>query len=184
MLRRSAPEDKNEGGYTVLELVAVAALFGLLAALAFPLFATHQRRASNATAQHDLHTVAEAVEAHIGDAKFTPNTAILVEPVFGGGFKIGATVVKERLTKGTALGGQIAVDASGDASGYCLSAQHGTGDTIYYRPQSQYTVNNGQPDSGCTKPTAANNANEHTCEGAGNNDGLNQECNKRGKSSN
>ncbi len=176
----AASRNRDAHGFTLIELLVVVTLIGVLAGLAFPLFTVHQRRAGNSTAKADLHTVAQAVEVYIGDAPFTPSTPIPVQPVFGGGFSIGTTVVKDRLTQGLALGGQITVNAAGDPTDYCLSAQYRTGDTIYYRPAGQYSVNNGQPDTGCVKPKTANNANDHTCEGSTNNDGKTQECNTRG----
>ena len=68
-VKRSQRRQVGEGGFTLIELLIVLAVFGVVAAMAIPLHANAQARASIEKAQSDLEMLATAVmtyKAHMG----------------------------------------------------------------------------------------------------------------------
>src|SRR5678815_2336258 len=67
MLSNPSGRFMNERGFTLIELLIVVGIISVLAAIAVPNFLEAQTRSKTARAQHDLKTMATALEAYYLD---------------------------------------------------------------------------------------------------------------------
>lgn len=75
---------KNQGGFTLIELMIVIAIIGILAAIAIPQFTAYKNSAFNAAAMDDLKIAAIAQEAYFADEfTYTNSTSLLISPTYG-----------------------------------------------------------------------------------------------------
>ena len=102
-------DNRDEKGFTLIEVLIVVAIVGILACIAIPTFATYKTKALDSTAKADLRNAAAAQEAYyIDNDTYSPSLANLEESPYN--FLLSAEV---NITVTTA-----------DTSGYQMSAVH------------------------------------------------------------
>jgi type IV pilus assembly protein PilA len=123
---------KGEGGFTLIELLVVIAIIGILAAIAIPQFAAYRKRGFEANVKADLRNVATAEEAYF----VTSNTYR------------ACTACTATNLPGYNKSAQVAVDSSGGASAFTLTATHANCGTTTWTYQST-TGSIVGPTTGC-----------------------------------
>ena len=123
--------NRNEKGFTLIELMIVIAIIGILAAIAIPQFNAYRARSFNAGALSDLRNVETAVEAYYVDFQHYPNG---ITPTAGG--TVLSTSYGYSPTNGV-TGGAIA----GNASAYTIDAVYNTLATATSR--NSYSLQSG-----------------------------------------
>ena len=106
--------NKNEKGFTLIELMIVIAIIGILAAIAIPQFSAYRTRSYNSAAQADLRNSATAQEAYYVDNQSYADAATDLTGSYG-------------LTTSQ----NVDLTAQGTASTYTISAYHSSGDKTY-----------------------------------------------------
>ena len=110
--------NKNERGFTLIELMIVIAIIGILAAIAIPQFSAYRIRAFNAAATADLRNAATAQEAYFVD-----------EQAY---CAVGAIGTLTGATYGLYLSENVAMAITASTtSGYTMTSTHAKGNVIY-----------------------------------------------------
>jgi type IV pilus assembly protein PilA len=117
-------EDRDDQGFTLIELMVVVLIIAILLAIAIPTFLGARTRAQDSAAQTALRNVLTAEKTYYIDSqKYTngtgaPNPLLAVEPAIP--YIINSMVAP-------ALSGQVALQVSADSSEVCLIAHSTSG---------------------------------------------------------
>ncbi len=132
--------NKEEKGFTLIELMIVVAIIGILAAIAIPQFASYRQRAFNSAAVSDLNTARLAEEAVYADYQQYGASAVSGTAGVTAGVPLVSTngdiatgtageAAPVAISKNVTL--QAVVDAIAGAKYATITAQHASGDKSY-----------------------------------------------------
>jgi type IV pilus assembly protein PilA len=115
--------ERNEKGFTLIELMIVIAIIGILAAIAIPQFSAYRVRAYNASAEADVRNLATSQEAYFVDHSKYTNTNTDLNAY---GYQASANVTPTLTVDGTSTSYTIKATNSKGNKTYTLNGPGGT----------------------------------------------------------
>ncbi len=131
--------NKNEKGFTLIELMIVVAIIGILAAIAIPQFSNYRTKAFNSAAISDLHTARMAEEAVFADYQvYGASVAATTTAGAAAGALLNANGFVSTTTAGqnapVSLSNNVLLVANMTATTFAdasVTAKHTSGDKLY-----------------------------------------------------
>jgi type IV pilus assembly protein PilA len=109
-------QEKNEGGFTLIELMVVIAIIGILAAIAIPNFISYRRRAYNSSANSGIKNLYTAAQAYFTDNNSAATNNLDDYKAYG--FRQSPDVA-------------VAIQGSGSQGSFSAEVFHSSGDKTY-----------------------------------------------------
>jgi len=134
--------NKEEKGFTLIELMIVVAIIGILAAIAIPQFSSYRQRAFNSAAESDLRNIMNGEEAYFADNETYVDVTAATGPANSFGDLSGVKLSKNVKAQVT----------SASATDYLANSEHKSGTKIY----------SGQASAGITSTTSGKTAGSYS----------------------
>lgn len=103
---------KNEGGFTLVELLVVILIIGILTAIAIPMFLNQRKAAIDATAKSDMRNAIMATQQYYNSNPKAPNVDLVAMQ------KLMKKDVNSRIT------------FTGTSEDYCIEVRNANGDVL------------------------------------------------------
>lgn len=123
-------QQRNNRGFTLIELMIVVATIAILAAIAIPLYSDYVLRAKIRTAQSDLMALSSTVENHRQRTLGYPATDAAAKKGWNAATKAGQFTYSYTASSGGYELKAVAGSALGKASGCTLKLDSGNGRTV------------------------------------------------------